>query len=143
MLDAIHAGHVRSAHDCSEGGLAVAIAESAIADPQRLFGAELNLSAWSSLPLRALMFGEAQSRIVITTADVPSVLAAAARHHVPAHVIGTVRDAAHGVSFTVGARMIRANTALLADAFHGAIPRAMRRAPAETVSSDLAAGVNV
>ena len=143
VLDAIHAGYVRSAHDCSEGGLAVAIAESAIADPQRLFGAELNLSAWSSLPIRALMFGEAQSRIVITTADVPSVLAAAARHHVPAHVIGTVRDAAHGVSFAVGARTIRANTALLADAFHGAIPRAMRRAPAETVSSDLAAGVNV
>ena len=143
LLDAIHSGHVHSAHDCSEGGLAVAIAESAIADQNHLFGAELDLSAWSSLPLRALLFGEAQARVIISTADVPSVLAAAARHHVPAHVVGTVRDAAHGVSFTVGTRTVRANTATLADAFHGALPRAMRRAPAETVSSDLAAGVNV
>jgi phosphoribosylformylglycinamidine synthase II len=142
LLDAIHSGHVHSAHDCSEGGLAVAIAESAIADQSRLFGAELDLSAWSSIPLRALLFGEAQSRVVISTDDVPSVLAAAAHHQVPAHVIGTVRDAAHGVSFMVGARTVHANSATLADAFHGAIPRAMRRAPAETVSSDLAAGVN-
>jgi hypothetical protein len=57
-------------------------------------------------------------------------------------VIGTVRSAAHGVSFTVGERRITADVGTLSDAFHGAIPRAMRRAPAETVSSDLAAGVN-
>lgn len=143
LLDAIHSGHVRSAHDCSEGGLAVAIAESTIADPNELRGAEIDLSAWSSLATRALLFGEAQARVVISTNDVPSVLAAAARHRVPAHVIGTVRDASHGVSFTVGAHRIHAKTEALADAFHGAIPRAMRRAPAETVSSDLAAGVNV
>jgi phosphoribosylformylglycinamidine synthase len=54
---------LRSAHDCSEGGLAVALAESCLS-AARPVGARLKLS--DDLRLDALLFGEAPSRIVIS-----------------------------------------------------------------------------
>ncbi|MFL5565530.1 MAG: phosphoribosylformylglycinamidine synthase subunit PurL, partial [Gemmatimonadaceae bacterium] len=43
LLDAIRAGVVSSAHDCSDGGLAVALAECCIADRENETGAEIDL----------------------------------------------------------------------------------------------------
>jgi phosphoribosylformylglycinamidine synthase len=60
----IHAGLVKSAHDCSEGGLAVALAECCF-NPQRFFGAEVDLRNSSAV---AALFNESQSRIVISVA---------------------------------------------------------------------------
>jgi phosphoribosylformylglycinamidine synthase len=62
---------VKSAHDCSEGGLAVALAEGCLSqllgrDTPRLIGAEINLSAVRSARLDAVLFGETQGRIVIS-----------------------------------------------------------------------------
>ena len=54
LVESIQSGHVRSAHDCSEGGLAVALAECAISNPDAPFGATVDLTAWSGLPLRAI-----------------------------------------------------------------------------------------
>ncbi len=54
---------ISSAHDCSEGGLAVALAESCITGPNPL-GVEIELN--SPLRVDALLFGESQSRIVIS-----------------------------------------------------------------------------
>ena len=136
LLEAIGGGHVASAHDCSEGGLAVALAECCVSREATPLGAQVDLSAWASLPLRALLFGEAQGRVVVSTADAPAVLAVAASHGVPAAVIGTVRSASAGLVVTVGARTMRAVTARLSDAFHGALPRAMQRAAAEIVEQD-------
>ncbi len=141
LLEAIAAGHVKSAHDCSEGGLAVALAECAMGDLDALRGADVDLSAWKSLPERALLFGEAQGRVVLTTTAVDAVLAIAAAHGVPAQRIGTVRDAADGLTIRIGDRRLHSTLAPLADAYHEAIPRAMRRAPAEAVTADVAAGV--
>ena len=64
---------VKSAHDCSEGGLAVALAESCISrqiarDTPGLVGAQIDLSPWPSARLDTLLFGEAQGRIVISVA---------------------------------------------------------------------------
>ncbi len=57
---------VNSAHDCSDGGLAVAIAESCFSSLGRdAVGAEINLSE-TSLPAASLLFGESPSRIVIS-----------------------------------------------------------------------------
>ncbi len=140
LLESIAAGHVRSAHDCSEGGLAVALAECAMADTDAMMGAEVNLTPWAALPLRALLFGEAQGRVVISTANADAVIAVAKRFGVPATRIGTVQPATSGLCITIGTRTVSAPLAPLADAFHEAIPRAMRRAPAETVSSAVAAG---
>jgi phosphoribosylformylglycinamidine synthase len=55
---------INSAHDCSEGGLAVAVVEACITRPEQTLGATLNLN--SSLRNDALMFGETQSRIVVS-----------------------------------------------------------------------------
>jgi len=71
----IYSGEVKSAHDCSEGGLAVALAESCISrliarDTPHLLGAQVDLSEVKELRLDALLFGETQSRIVISTAPI-------------------------------------------------------------------------
>jgi phosphoribosylformylglycinamidine synthase len=62
VRELICAGLVRSAHDCSEGGLAVALAESCF-NPKGLFGAEIDLQ-----PSVQNLFNESQSRIVISCA---------------------------------------------------------------------------
>ncbi|MCX7975156.1 MAG: phosphoribosylformylglycinamidine synthase subunit PurL, partial [Candidatus Aminicenantes bacterium] len=62
-LKAIKYGLVQSAHDISEGGLAVALAESSFLSPGR-FGFEINLD--ESIRSDALLFGETQSRIIFS-----------------------------------------------------------------------------
>jgi phosphoribosylformylglycinamidine synthase len=64
-LAAIEAGGVRSAHDCADGGLAVALAECCITGPRRL-GAQIELPAAHRLD--ELLFGEAPSRILLSVA---------------------------------------------------------------------------
>jgi phosphoribosylformylglycinamidine synthase len=60
----IRAGLVRSAHDCSEGGLAVTLAECCF-NPAELLGADIAVPN-DSLRLDELLFSELQSRIVIS-----------------------------------------------------------------------------
>ncbi len=141
LLEAIGGGLVTSAHDCSDGGLAVALAECAIADKDRNFGATIDLNAWRDLPLRALLFGEAQGRIILSSADADAVLAVAARHGVPARVIGTVEGPDAPLSVSVGNRQFVAPLADLATAYHEAIPSAMNRSaqPSAVLSVDTGA----
>ena len=127
LLESIREGAVRSAHDCADGGLAVALAECVMMDRARQVGADIDLSAWSSLPLRALLFGEAQGRVIVSTPDPGAVRATAARHGVPCAVIGRVRASTGMLDIRVGARHIRANVTQLADAYHEAIPNIMQR----------------
>ena len=64
-LRAAEAGLLRSAHDCSEGGLAVALAESCFASLNRnAIGAELSLEAGANPD--SLLFSESPSRIIIS-----------------------------------------------------------------------------
>jgi phosphoribosylformylglycinamidine synthase subunit PurL len=125
LLAAVRAGAIRSAHDVSDGGLAVAIAECCIGNPERLVGADVDLSAWSALPIRALLFGEGQGRIVVSAADAPVVLAIAREHGVPARSIGTVRPQSRALRITAGGTRVVASLERLAAAYHGAIPGAM------------------
>jgi len=87
VRDAIASGLVKSAHDCSDGGLAVALAESCIAG-----GIGANVHLTDGLPPIASLFGETQSRIVVTVTDkaaeelVSRLIAA----EVPFSVIGSV-----------------------------------------------------
>jgi phosphoribosylformylglycinamidine synthase len=60
---AIEAGLVASAHDCAEGGVAVALAEACITGPQPL-GAGVDLESAGRADLT--LFGEGPSRIVVT-----------------------------------------------------------------------------
>ena len=115
LLGLIQSGLVKSAHDCSEGGLAVALAESCISqliarDTPRLIGATIDLSSVGRASSRAdgatddgssvasphrldaLLFGETQSRIVITCKplDAVKVVERAKLMGVPAIQIGKV-----------------------------------------------------
>jgi phosphoribosylformylglycinamidine synthase subunit PurL len=134
LLKAIKHGAVRSAHDCSDGGLAVALAECAMMDRAQPFGFAVDLSPWATLPHRALLFGEAHGRVVVSTSNSAEVLQIAQRHGVPARIIGRVTDATAGASFTISDDTFTAPVAWLAKAFHEAIPQAMDgETPAEHV----------
>ena len=125
LLESIRSGLVRSAHDCSDGGLAVALSECAMADRDRVFGFNVDLSAWATLPHRALLFGEAHGRVVVSAANSVAVLQIAQRHGVPARVIGTVTNADGGAHFRISDDTFSAPMGWLAKAFHEAIPLAM------------------
>jgi phosphoribosylformylglycinamidine synthase subunit PurL len=94
-LEAIRAGIVRSAHDLSDGGLAVALAECCMAGD---IGLECGDEALEGLLTRdgcrvdSLLFGESQSRIVLSLAreDLPELERLAAKGGVPLAVLGTV-----------------------------------------------------
>ena len=93
----IYSGEVKSAHDCSEGGLAVALAEGCISrlmarDTPALVGAQLDLSEFNEVRLDALLFGETQSRIVISVAPLNAVkvLERARLLGIPVRRLGTV-----------------------------------------------------
>ncbi|HLA96167.1 MAG TPA: AIR synthase related protein, partial [Pyrinomonadaceae bacterium] len=65
-LKLIDQGLINSAHDCSDGGLAVTIAESCFSSLGRdVIGAEIELKG-GDLSAAALLFGESPSRIVIS-----------------------------------------------------------------------------
>ena len=125
LLGCIRDGHVSSAHDCSDGGLAVALAECSMANADVQFGADIDLGAWEDLPARALLFGEAQARIVVSTANPDAVLAAAKKADVAATLIGTVATADQGFRIRIGKRELNAPVARLARAYHDAIPNIM------------------
>ncbi|MBE0476991.1 MAG: phosphoribosylformylglycinamidine synthase subunit PurL [Coriobacteriia bacterium] len=87
VREAIGAGLVKSAHDCSEGGVAVALAESCIAGG---VGAEVHLD--DGLPPAVSLFSETQSRVVVTCAeaDAEALLELARGRRVPHSVLGEV-----------------------------------------------------
>ena len=64
VLRMIREGVVRSAHDVSDGGLAVCLAESCL--HAKGLGADVALDIPADVRLDAALFGESQSRIVIT-----------------------------------------------------------------------------
>ncbi|TAL10846.1 MAG: phosphoribosylformylglycinamidine synthase subunit PurL [Nitrospirae bacterium] len=90
-LTAIEQGLVRSAHDCSEGGLAVALAECCLSAPAGPLGAEVVLES-KGLRRDSLLFGESQSRIILSVkpGDLDAVTLLAAGSNVPLSVLGTV-----------------------------------------------------
>ena len=127
VLGAIRAGRVQSAHDVSDGGLAVALAESCIHGE---IGATVELGAMDAR-LDALLFGEAQSRIVLSVAPehAEAVRQSVQAHGAQATEIGTAGGDRLVVS--VGeTRVVDEAVADLAEPFHTAIPRAMDRAVA-------------
>jgi phosphoribosylformylglycinamidine synthase len=84
---------LRSAHDCSDGGLAVTVAESCF-DTSGM-GAEVSIPAVqaadeANLNIAAALFGESASRVVISVApaEVTMVMERASAAKVPARVIG-------------------------------------------------------
>jgi phosphoribosylformylglycinamidine synthase len=88
--DAIERGLLRSAHDISDGGLGVALAECCISGPEKPLG--IRIENHEMIRGDALLFSESQSRIVVSLAEthLGELQERAARHNVPLQVIGTV-----------------------------------------------------
>ena len=91
VLSLIHAGLLQSAHDCSDGGVAVALAESCISGHDGIRGAVITLKK-GQLRNDAVLFGESQSRVVVSVkpSHRQAVLDQARSFGVPADVIGRV-----------------------------------------------------
>ena len=87
--DAVRAGLVASAHDLSDGGMATALAECAIIGN---IGASVTESPDAGGRWDAAMFGEAQSRILLSVSpdNLDRIKALAHDHDVPLVVIGLV-----------------------------------------------------
>jgi phosphoribosylformylglycinamidine synthase len=79
----IASGAVSTVHDLSDGGLALAAAEMALAS-----GVGVNLAATSAAHAHPFLFGEDQARYLLAHADPAPILAAAAAAGVPAAVVG-------------------------------------------------------
>jgi phosphoribosylformylglycinamidine synthase subunit PurL len=91
VVEIIQAGLAESAHDCSDGGLAVAIAEKAFPNG---IGARVNLAS-NGLPAEFVLFGEDASRIVVSCdpANVARIKEVAGKYAVAADVLGeTIAD---------------------------------------------------
>ncbi|HSQ92528.1 MAG TPA: AIR synthase-related protein, partial [Nitrospiraceae bacterium] len=91
VLHIIRDGLVQSAHDCSDGGLSVALAECCISAPDSRRGAMVRLALDVSRR-DALLFGESQSRVVLSVKPeiADQVLNRAWDSGIPAMKIGIV-----------------------------------------------------
>ncbi|MFH1783445.1 MAG: phosphoribosylformylglycinamidine synthase subunit PurL [bacterium] len=89
-LEAIESGIINSAHDCSEGGLAVTLAESCVTNLNKMLGAVIKLDDLKNNKIRLdeILFGEAPSRIVVSLdKDKIQLLEKIARKHSIAYTI--------------------------------------------------------
>jgi len=122
LLAVIRKGLVQSAHDCSEGGLAVTIAESCFANS---LGASIDLGSTDQRP-DVLLFNETQGRIVISvkSADVSALETELSKSGVPFRKIGEVTDKAD-LSIGTGANSYSWKVAALNETFENAIPLLM------------------
>jgi phosphoribosylformylglycinamidine synthase len=122
LLGVIRKGLVRSAHDCSEGGLAVAIAESCFGNE---LGAAIDLGATRDRS-DVVLFNETQGRIVISAkaSDVASLEKELVATGVAFRKIGEVTSKAD-LSIRTGANAYSWSVASLSESFEGTIPKLM------------------
>jgi phosphoribosylformylglycinamidine synthase II len=134
LVDLLVAGAERglfhSAHDCSQGGLGVALAEVAMGGPYQEagFGLDVDLTAYCS-PITAheVLFSESHGRAVVTCAPerVAVVEALAREMGVPVHRAGTVGPANGAFRVSVQGGTIAEPVTRLRDVYFNAIPRRM------------------
>jgi len=128
LRQAIAADLLASAHDLSDGGLAVAAAEACIASG---LGAQLELPA-SQARLDRLLFAEGGARVLVSVpaAAVPAwqERLAAAGAAVPATRLGVVQAEPTFSVVQAGGVLLEQPLGLLEERFEGAIPRRLRQA---------------
>jgi phosphoribosylformylglycinamidine (FGAM) synthase-like enzyme len=121
VLAAHHVSAIRAAHDRSEGGLAVALAELALRDR---IGMKVVLPAVRGIDKRVALFGEGPSGVVLVLG--PSleaqVRALAAQHDVPVWTLGTI-----GGDLLEIAPVLGLPIAALVDAHTSGLARALGR----------------
>jgi phosphoribosylformylglycinamidine synthase len=113
-------GKLQSAHDVSDGGLAVTLAESCFASN----GLSANISLHSKEPDEVALFGERGARAVVsvTPETVAAVLRIAAQYDVAAVELGRVASGEFRIELN-GQVAVSAEVPSLADAWSGALGR--------------------
>ena len=122
VLDANARGLLSAAHDCADGGLAVALAECCLAGGVGLDagGAELGPR------LDAALFGEAQSRFIVAAPDAAARVALealAAAAGVEATVLGVASGTGEDARLQLGP--LDASLSALREAHEGGLPAAL------------------
>jgi phosphoribosylformylglycinamidine (FGAM) synthase-like enzyme len=108
VVAAAREGAIRSAHDCSEGGLAITLAECAFGTGG--IGFDVDMAPVSGAPegwsLAVALYSESASRVVVTVPrpQLPALLARARDAGVPAREIGTTGGGR--IRMTVGGRPV-------------------------------------
>ncbi|HIF38746.1 MAG TPA: phosphoribosylformylglycinamidine synthase subunit PurL [Gemmatimonadetes bacterium] len=125
VLSMINQELLQSAHDLSEGGLACALAESALGNKTDPFGVDIILQ--DRLEPIPLFFGEAQGRILVSCAKNSSnqVLQTAKDHGVPCRLIGEVVPASNGFRIAGRTGNMELDIETMSNRFFNAIPTLM------------------
>ena len=118
----IQAGLCDTAHDLSDGGLAVALAEMALAGD---WGAKVVLDA--AVRPDALLFGEASSRVLlaVSAGQVEAVRAHLERHRLPVQTIGEVGGESLTLTLTAQGKMLELPLTALRQAFEAPLRDAL------------------
>lgn len=127
LLTQIAEGTIKAAHDLSEGGLLVALAEMLFA-PGKSFGATLDMSvAGESVRLDELLFGEQPSRAIIAVpaADAERIQMLATSAEVPAAIIGRASKEPKITLNLLGHEPVVWDSAQLRNTWERAIPNYM------------------
>ena len=118
-------GLIETAHDVSDGGLAVALAECCFTGGAEV-GAEVALA--DTIRADALLFGESTGRVIVASAMPERLLALAAALGVPARRIGTTGGERLRIAPRAGEPWIDAQVAELRVRWANAIPRRLGEA---------------
>ena len=111
---------ILSAHDVSDGGLAVALAECAFTGPQRV-GATVRLPG--TIRPDALLFGESTGRVIAASADAKALIELAQQFGVPAECVGETGGDRLSVGPIDGEAWLDVEVALIYELWRRAIPR--------------------
>ncbi len=132
VIDLIQQGLLDSAHDCSEGGVAVAVAEKSFA---KGVGARVNLAS-GGLFAEFALFGEDASRIVVSCdpSNLARIKEVAGKHGTAADVIGETIPEKLEISLD-GKVVVSSTVGELGQAYEGALEAALRTDP-ELVAAD-------
>jgi phosphoribosylformylglycinamidine synthase len=125
LVDAARDGLLRSAHDCSDGGAAIALAEAALVAAGGPRGLEARLPG--DVAPAAALFGESQNRVVgsCRPADRESLEKLCAAHDLPMQHIGTVGEPGGTFRISAGDRTIELSIARIRETWERALPRRM------------------
>ncbi len=126
LVEAAGARLLRSAHDVSDGGLAVALTECAILAEGGPVGVEIELTG-DGVSAAALLFGESQSRAALSCApgDLEPLLELAGRHGVAATRAGRVGPRGGPIRITAAGRTAVVDAPEAASVYDRALPRRM------------------
>jgi phosphoribosylformylglycinamidine synthase len=122
LADLVAAGLAPTAHDVSDGGLAVALCEAAFAGPRGI-GVRVQLA--DTICPDALLFGEAPGRVLVATGSPEELLGRARQAGVPARAIGRTGGERLVIGPVGGPAWIDAPLARLREIWARAIPRRM------------------